>query len=193
MDLNIKELLEEEMCKCNSLKVLKNKVKKCNNILPDDVMNNVLSFMSCDCKKCVRTRRVMNSEVPYIKYLNKKWENFDIEEKIYTNEYTKYQNDGVRVWLYYFTKLNYFPHKSSFYKRFTATDFDETDVMLVKKSFEDLCFDGVPIYRNYREPSNKFRDVMVWLLYERGCQFYPHIFSDEFARAVMFLVFHSRD
>ena len=99
----------------------------------------------------------------------------------------------MRVWLYYFTKLNHFPHKSSFYKRFTATDVDETDVMMFKKCFETLCFDDVEIYRVYRQPSGRFRDVIVWLLCERGCQFYPHIFDYEFARAVIFRVFHARD
>ena len=56
MDIDIRERLEEEMTKCNSLRLYKNRVKKINNIFPDEVVENILSFTSCGCKKCVKTR-----------------------------------------------------------------------------------------------------------------------------------------
>ena len=101
-------------------------------------------------------------------------------KKKYTKEYDKYLSDGLRVWLNYFIELNHFPQTSSFCKRFTVTDFDTTDVIKCKKCFEKLCSDEVAIYRGYRDPDNLFRNVMVWLLCERGCQFYPHKLKDEF-------------
>ena len=38
MDTDIRERIEEEMTKCNSLRLYKNRVRKVNNILPDDVV-----------------------------------------------------------------------------------------------------------------------------------------------------------
>ncbi len=49
MDINIAERLVEEMHKCNSLQIFKHRVKKCDEILPDDVMKNIFSFVRCDC------------------------------------------------------------------------------------------------------------------------------------------------
>ena len=60
--MNIRERLEEDMTKCYSLKLFKNRVRKCNEILPDCVLENVLSFIRCDCKRCVKTRRVIEIE-----------------------------------------------------------------------------------------------------------------------------------
>ncbi len=56
--MNIRERLDEEMTKCYSLKLLKNRVKKCNEILPDCVQaqEHVVSFARCECKTCARTR-----------------------------------------------------------------------------------------------------------------------------------------
>ena len=59
MDTDIRERIEEEMTKCNSLRLYKNRVKKINNKLPDEVVENILSFVQCSCKKCVRTRKVI--------------------------------------------------------------------------------------------------------------------------------------
>jgi len=117
MDMNIRERLEEEMTKCYSLKFFKNRVKKCNEILPDDVMNIVLSFVSCDCKRCVRTRRVIEIEKRRNQNLRKNWEGVDVE-KIYGSErYTAYQEDCVKLWFYYFQELNHFPQKHTFLQK----------------------------------------------------------------------------
>ena len=53
MDTDIRERIEEEMTKCNSLRLYKNRVRKVNNKLPDEVVENILSFVQCSCKKCV--------------------------------------------------------------------------------------------------------------------------------------------
>ena len=45
-----------------SLELLKNRVKKCNEVLPDCVKEHVGRFVCCECKRCVRTRQVMDDE-----------------------------------------------------------------------------------------------------------------------------------
>ena len=62
MDTDIRERIEEEMTKCNSLRLYKNRVRKVNNKLPDEVVENILSFVQCSCKKCVKTRKVIENE-----------------------------------------------------------------------------------------------------------------------------------
>ena len=57
MDTDIRERIEEEMTKCNSLRLYKNRVRKVNNILPDDVVENILSFVPCSCKNVLEQER----------------------------------------------------------------------------------------------------------------------------------------
>ena len=57
MDIDIRERLEEEMTKCNSLRLYKSRVRKINNIFPDEVVENILSFTSCRCKKMLKRER----------------------------------------------------------------------------------------------------------------------------------------
>ena len=187
MDLNIRELLEEEMCKCNSLRLFKNKVKKCNEILPDNIIDNIVSYIQCNCRKCVRTRQVMNSEVPYIKYLNKKWEGFDIEEKIYTNEYTEYQNDGLRVWLYYFVELNNFPTKQFIQKHVSFNKIGNYD--FIKRCYDE-CFDCMQHFVRWKdEIKEPLHDAFIFMLSIRGCQLYPQVFNREFQKTALHFMF----
>ena len=53
---------DDQVLFCYSLELLKNRVKKCNEILPDCVKEHVVSFVRCECKRCVRTRQVMDDE-----------------------------------------------------------------------------------------------------------------------------------
>ena len=174
MDIDIRERLEEEMTKCNSLRLYKSRVRKINNIFPDEVVENILSFTSCRCKKCVKTRKVIENEYTYVKSLRNKWDGFDIEEKMFSEEYTKYQQDGLKIWLYYFIKLNRFPSIK------TLNRYD-------KHAYNNLkCVYGLydlPI-RSWKY-KKEFKDVMVWMLCTRGCQFYPQLFNGEFQRAVI--------
>ena len=110
MDIDIRERLEEEMTKCNSLRLYKNRVKKINNTLPDEVVENILSFTSCSCKNWVKTRKVIENEHMIVKFIRDKWDGFNIEEKMFSEEYDEYLQDGLRMWLYYFVKLNGFPN-----------------------------------------------------------------------------------
>ena len=95
--MNIRERLEEEMTKCYSLKLLKNRVKKCNEILPDCVQaqEHVVSFARCECKTCARTRRVMDNgtvrfqNIRDIIYICGIWQIFD--------QYTSFQPDGLKL------------------------------------------------------------------------------------------------
>ena len=180
MDIDIREILEEEMTKCNALRLYKNRVKKCNDILPDDIMNNVLSFVPCNCKKCVRTRRVIYYENLIIERLRRKWVGFDIEEKIYTDEYEEYMKDGLKIWLYYFTSLNGFMTEKTFQKHIT-TEFSFT---IFKDAYEILPYKNFRFWR-YKRNDKDFEKTMLWMFCTRGCQFYPQIFNDEFQREVM--------
>ena len=186
--MNIRERLMEEMGKCNSLKLFKNRVRKCNEILPDVVLDNVLSYVGCDCKKCDRTRRVMEIESRRNQNLRKDWENVDIEEIYGSERYNAYQEDCVKLWFYYFQELNHFPRKSTVYKRFKS--FDESDLFNCLMFYESVHLKNLKIYENCRlDHTHKFRDFMLWMVCHRGCQFYPQIFDGEFQREVMTRVF----
>ena len=97
MDMNIRERLEDEMTKCYSLKLFKNRVRKYNEILPDCVLDHVLSYVGCDCKRCVRTKRVFGMEMTGIKILRKQWEEVDIKEISSTARYNAYQEDCFKL------------------------------------------------------------------------------------------------
>ena len=186
--MNIRERLEEEMTKCYSLNLFKNRVKKCNEILPDCVLNNVLSYVGCDCKRCVRTRRELVGEMRKIELLRKNWEGVDIEEIYGSERYTAYRDDSLKVWLYYFVELNRFPQKHTFYKRFK--DFDESDFINCKNFYETLPYKNFKIHRgSLLDHSQKNREFMIWMMFQRGCQFYPQIFNEEFKKEVMYRVF----
>ena len=188
MDIDIKERIEEEMTKCNSLRLYKNRVRKCNKILPNDVVENILSFTSCSCKKCVRTRRVMNSELPsFIQYLNSKWEGFDIEEKIYTNEYDRYLYDGLKVWLYYFVELNKLPREKTIQKYMS---FNKLENFYFVERYYPICFDYIEHFVGLKDEFKKpLRDVFIFMLCTRGCKFYPQIFDENFQKIALHYMF----
>ena len=186
MDMEIRELLEDEMTKCNSLKLFKNRVRKCNEILPDCVLDNVLSFIQCGCKKCDRTRRAFREPIR-IQMLRKEWENVDVEEIYGSKRYTSYREACLKVWFYYFQELNHIPRKPTVYRRFG--DFDETDYINCKNWYESLYLKNFGIYRNHLDHTLKNHEFILWMLYQRGCQFYPEIFDGEFKREVMYSVF----
>ena len=179
MDIDIKERIEEEMSKCNSLRLYKNRVRKCNKILPNEVLENILSFTSCSCKKCVKTGKIIENEYIYIKHLRNKWDGFDIEEKMFSEEYTKYQQDGLSIWLYYFIKLNNFPSIKAF------NQYDEQTHHKLKRIYARFQRDDfyIMLYNIFKY--KEFKDVMFWMLCTRGCQFYPQLFDGEFQRAVI--------
>ena len=106
----MRERIEEEMVKCNSLRIFKNRVREINNIFPDEVVENILSFVQCSCRKCVRTRKVIEKENMIVKFMRDKWDGFYIEENMFSEKYDEYLQDGLRIWLYYFSKLNGFPN-----------------------------------------------------------------------------------
>ena len=187
MDIDIRERLEEEMTKCNSLRLYKSRVRKINNIFPDEVVENILSFTSCRCKKCVKTRKVIENEHMIVKVMRDKWNGFDIEEKMFSKEYDEYLQDGLRMWLYYFVKLNSFPNVKTIQKR---VDFNKLGCYNLIKSFYSNVFlvEG-RITTMHRELKEAFENSVIFMLNTRGCQFYPEIFDGEFQREVMRFVF----
>ena len=114
MDIDIGVRLKKEMTKCNSFRLYKNRVKKINNIFPNEVVENILSFVSCGCKKCVKTRKVVEDVSPYERELYDKWKGVDIEEIYCSDEYDKYIHDGLILWSLCFEQLNTFPTKKLF-------------------------------------------------------------------------------
>ena len=49
------------MCRCLACKLFNNKVKKANAVLPNDVLEIILSFIKC--KRCMRTLTIMNTKM----------------------------------------------------------------------------------------------------------------------------------
>ena len=189
MDTDIRERIEEEMTKCNSLRLYKNRVRKVNNELPDEVVENILSFVQCSCKKCVKTRKVIENEHIIIKFIRDKWDGFDIEEKMFSKEYDEYLQDGLRMWLYYFVMLNGFPNTKTIQKR---VEFNKQGYYhLIKFFYSNLHLSkGITeTARMKREVKEPFENALLFMLNTRGCQFYPEIFDGEFQREVMRFVF----
>ena len=187
MDIDIRERLEEEMTKCNSFRLYKNRVKKMNNIFPDEVVENILSFTSCGCKKCVRTKKVIKKEDMIIKWTRDKWNGFDIEEKMFSEEYDKYLEDGVRMWLYYFVKLNGFPNAKTIQKRVEFNK--EGSYLLIKLFYSNIQYDDGRYKRMTDEIKEPLKNAFLFMLNTRVCQFYPEIFDEEFQRMAMRYVF----
>ena len=187
MDIDIRERLEEEMTKCNSLRLYKNRVRKVNNVFPDEVVENILSFTSCGCKKCVKTREVVEYICPYEQELYDRWKGVDIEDIYCSDEYDKYLQDGLKLWSVCFQDLNIFPTKKTFFKRFQNAV--HSDYVTCK----ELMMFPYEIWAYHREMS-RFqkpicREFMIWLLCVRGCRFYPKLFDEEFQREVIRYMF----
>ena len=72
-------------------------------------MDNILIYIQRACRKCVRTRRVLDYERITFQVMRKEWDGVDIEDMYCTEKYDKYVEDGVKIWLYYFIELNHFP------------------------------------------------------------------------------------
>ena len=189
MDIDIRERLEEEMTKCNSFRLYKNRVRKVNNIFPDEVVENILSFVPCSCKKCVKTRKVIEDISPYEKELYDRWKGVDIEEIYCSDEYDKYLHDGLILWSLCFEQLNTFPTKKTFFRRFqNAIDCDYNNCNFLSRVYS---FDESWIYHkrvfDFKNPI--YREFMTWFLCERGCKFYPKLFDGEFQREVIRCIF----
>ena len=60
MTTNIVRKLECEMCNCRACKIFNNKVKRANTSLPNEVIENILSFIKC--KRCMMTLNVINTD-----------------------------------------------------------------------------------------------------------------------------------
>ena len=183
MNIDIRERLEEEMTKCNSLRLYKNRVRKINYIFPDEVVENILSFVQCSCKKCVKTRKVIKNEYTHVNCLRNKWNGFDIEENMFSEEYDKYLQDGLDMWLYYFIKLNNFPSIKS------LNQYDRQTYLKLKRLYTRLQRDDFYIMLYSKFKYKDIKDIMSWMICTRGCQFYPEIFDGEFQRAVMRYIF----
>ena len=188
MDTDIRERLEEEMTKCNSLKLYKDRVRKLNNIFPDEVVENILSFTSCGCKKCVKTRKVIDEEVEYIQLIRNKWDGINLKGKMFSKEFKEYLQDGLRIWSYYFVKLNGFTTDKYIQQH---VKFNKIGSYRVVKHF----------YRNIFYIKNEFKllgdkikdplhDTIRFILYERKCKYYSNIFNRKFKDQLMRYMFH---
>ena len=188
MDTDIRERIEEEMTKCNSLRLYKNRVRKVNNIFPDEVVENILSFVPCSCKKCVKTRKVIENEHMIVKFIRDKWDGFDIEEKMCSEEYDEYLQHGLKMWLYYFVRLNGFPNTKTIQK---YVKIQKPIYYHVKFLYSNLHLSkGITgTARLNREVKEPFGNALLFMLNTRGCQFYPEIFDGEFQREVMRFTF----
>ena len=187
MDTDIRERIEEEMTKCNSLRLYKNRVRKVNNKLPDEVVENILSFVQCSCKKCVKTRKVIENEHIIIKFIRDKWDGFDIEEKMFSEEYDEYLQDGLRIWLYYFVKLNGFPNTKTIPKYVKINKLGYYH--LIRWFYSRIFLLNSRITTMHPELKEAFENALLFMLNTRGCQFYPELFDEEFQREVMRFTF----
>ena len=156
MDINIRERLEEEMCNCKSIRPYKNRVRKHNEILPNEIVENILSFIPCECKRCVRTREVLDKK-----------KNDDGAEK------------DLKVWIEYFIELNKFPTIKTFGKY--VNYYDENTFHNMKCLYRALPDPDFHILLNRSSNlKDKFRCTMIWMLGGRWRRPYPQIFNKDF-------------
>ena len=122
-----------------------------------------------------------------VKVFHDKWDGFDIEEKIFSEEYHEYLQDRLRMWLYYFVKLNGFPNIKTINK---YVEFPKTIYYYHIKYFYSYVFliKG-RIITMHPDLKELFKNALLFMLNTRGCQFYPEIFNEEFQREVMCFVF----
>ena len=103
---------------------------------------------------------------------------------MFSEEYDEYLEDGVNIWLYYLVKLNRFPTM----KTLNQYDerYDKKGYNIVKCLYECLarCCPHYFLKRRW-SMKNDFKDIVVWMLCIRGCQFYPQLFNEEFQRGVI--------
>ena len=92
MNKCIREELTKEIVKCRGCKIYNNKVKKANDIFPDCIIDNILSFVCC--KRCTITKHLMKNEPANLEEMDK--------------------------WIWYMTRLNKCPTKKSLRTIFTT-------------------------------------------------------------------------
>ncbi len=123
-----------------------------------------------------------------IQIIRREWEVNDTGDFL-TDQNNDFQEDCLKVWLHYFIKLNNFPTKTNFYKRFENADecdFNNNSVWYFCLPYKNA------MYKCRLEHTRKFRDAMVWMLCERGCQFYPRVFDEDFQRQALHHIFDKR-
>ena len=185
MDFDIRERLENEMSKCNSLQIYKNIAQKCCHYIPNDLTDNILCFVNCDCKKCKKTRKVLDNKCLSAKELRWAWEGVDFEDIYCTDEYTEYCRDSLKYWMYHFTQLNDFPTIDEL--KCDVSKYNKIEYlynMIHYEHFDDLLYDSRRM--GYYE---QFRDAMIYILTIRGCQFYPQIFNEDFQNIALTTIF----
>ena len=168
MNKCIREELTKEIVKCRVCKIFNNKVKKANDILPDCIIDNILSFVCC--KRCTITKHLMKNEPDNLKEMDK--------------------------WIWYMTRLNKCPTKKSLYTIFT-TDLDKTLkeygydnrlILYYKTATQfhyNLLFHNNDGYVSCRDFSismcRDFLKMLKWQYIENKDKVvYKHIFNNEF-------------
>lgn len=183
MDFDIRERLQNEMSTCNSLQIYKNIAKKCCHDIPNELTDNILCFVSCDCKKCKKTRKVLDNECLSAKELCRAWEGVDFEDIYCTDEYTEYCRDSLSYWIYYFIKLNDFPTIDEL--KYNVDTYNNLKFLynnIYSPDFNDLLYRRTGYHK-------EFRDVMIYILTTRGCKFYPQIFDEDFQNIALTTIF----
>lgn len=104
---NIVELLEEEMRKCYALNIFKGRVNKHGLILPEPIIEHILSFHRCSCRRCERTRKAILNEPPRVSCL-KILDDIDDADEYCRNLLMNRRTIRYRM-LWYFTALSGFP------------------------------------------------------------------------------------
>ena len=127
--------------------------------------------MSCDCKKCKRTRKVLDNEDLGGKQLRWAWEGVDFEDIYFTDENI-------------FIQLNDFPTIDELKCDVDKYKLKNLYNKIHYEHFDDLLCDSTRM-RYYEE----FRGTMIYILTIRGCQFYPQIFDEDFQNIALTTIF----
>lgn len=62
MNIDIVEKLNSEMAICNACRLFRLKVKKVNSLLPNDIIEHILTYIRC--KRCMKTLKILKQRPP---------------------------------------------------------------------------------------------------------------------------------
>ena len=167
MTTNIVEKLNGEMCNCRACKMFNNKVKRANTTLPDEVIENILSYVKC--KRCMRTLTIMNTR------MRPDWT--EIEKSIW-----------------YFTNLNRFPLMKIINEKHANNNPHNPDYLVKRQTCSKdnqysrinerygflYCMLCMPL--DYQERMLRYVEFMFSSKYKKLN--YSNIFNDEFFKTM---------
>lgn len=155
MTTNIVEKLRCEMCNCRACKIFNNKVKKANTTLPNEVIENILSFIKC--KRCMMTLDVINTD-----FKIGCW-------------------DEMEISILCFTRLNPLPSRYIINKKLLHNNPNHPDFIVKKRSHNSINTTHYWV-EDYYKHINEFNEVFSDNSRNKMFRYIEFMFSDKYKK-----------